>query len=125
MFLPSDVRIGGCYNVTYSDGSTETITIKLPGLDTYNKDGSVSEYGYMSFKKLLQEGKIVSFKNNIIEGRDLAHYNAIFEVQDGDEVKLYQLYDLASVQEAHKIKSTLDLEDPKNVLLYKQTMRKV
>ena len=125
MFLPSDVRIGGCYNVTYSDGSTETITIKLPGLDTYNKDGSVSEYGYMSFKKLLQEGKIVSFKNNIIEGRDLAHYNAIFEVQDGDEVKLYQLYDLASVQEAHKIKSTLDLEDPKNALLYKQTMRKV
>lgn len=125
MFLPSDVRIGGCYNVTYSDGSTETITIKLPGLDTYNKDGSVNEYGYMSFKKLLQEGKIVSFKNNIIEGRDLAHYNAIFEVQDGNKVKLYQLYDLASIQKAHKIKYTLDLNDPKNALLYKQTMRKV
>jgi len=80
MFLPSDIRVGGCYNVAYSDGSTETITIKLPGLDTYNKDGSVKEYGYMSFKKLLQEGKIVSFKNNIIEGRDLAPYNVIFEV---------------------------------------------
>lgn len=125
MFLPSDIRIGGCYNVTYADGHTETITIKLPGLDTYNPDGSVKEYGYMSFKKLLEDKTITSFKNNIIEGRDLAHYNAIFEVQDGNQIKLYQLYDLASVQKAHYIKSTLDLNDEDNKLLYKQTMRKV
>ena len=73
-----EARINNCYNVTFADGHTEAITIKRPGLSTYKDNGEVDDYGYMSFKNEIESGNIVSFQENIIEGRDLAHYNCIF-----------------------------------------------
>lgn len=124
---PSQLRIGGCYYMTTKNGDILNITIKRPGLNTYDNKGDVKEYGYLSIKHLLESGEIVSFKNNIIEGRELAHYNAIFEgTPDKSDVRnTYQLYDLASVQRAHRMKETLNLEIPENLERYKLVMRQV
>nr|DAT46421.1 MAG TPA: hypothetical protein [Caudoviricetes sp.] len=113
--------------MTTKNGDILNITIKRPGLNTYDNKGDVKEYGYLSIKHLLESGEIVSFKNNIIEGRELAHYNAIFEgIPDKSNVRnTYQLYDLASVQRAHRMKETLNLEIPENLERYKLVMREV
>lgn len=120
---PNQLRIGGCYNITLKDGTRlENITIKIPGLSTYNKDGSVNTWGYMSIKQMLSSGEIQHLQNDILNGRELAHYNCIFNASDGNT---YQLYDLASVQQAHNIKHTMNMDDENVKELYKQTMRQV
>ena len=106
-----DARINYCYNVTFSDGHTETITLKRPGLSTYKSNGEVKDYGYMSFKNEIESGRIVSFQENVKIGRDLAHYNCIFsgvvKTQENDNSlgqvvdQKFQLYDLASTQRLH------------------------
>ena len=132
-----DSRINYCYNVTFSDGHTETITIKRPGLSTYKDNGEVKDYGYMSFKNELESGRIVSFQENIKVGRDLAHYNCIFNgvIQTKEdtlgqiEEHQYQLYDLASTQRLHYLhdnfnNSTLDKfrEDLSTIIYFSEIM---
>lgn len=132
-----EARINNCYNVTFADGHTEAITIKRPGLSTYKDNGEVDDYGYMSFKNEIESGNIVSFQENIIEGRDLAHYNCIFNgvIQTKEdnlgqiEEHQYQLYDLASTQRLHYLhdnfnNSTLDKfrEDLSTIIYFSEIM---
>jgi hypothetical protein len=96
-----DVEIGNCYNLVYTDGTTETVKIEMPHsiINEGKTINGIRVLGYQDLKNII--GNIAKIVPSTKYGEDLQSYNVRFNDTNGNA---YQLADLDIVQDYFKSK---------------------